>query len=85
MFAGLLIGGQGVSSENLLFRGEQSHNVEEPSENANGIGAPAKTKKIDSVPILVMIDQKFIGSQHVVVEAVAGRQTESHFGVLLKF
>jgi hypothetical protein len=41
---GLLIGGQGVSGENLLFRGEQSHHVEKSSEHANRIGTPTKTK-----------------------------------------
>jgi hypothetical protein len=56
--------------------------VNEARQNAHGIGAATEPEQIDVISILAGADQEFVGRKHVVIETIAGEQTENGDGVL---
>src|ERR1700680_773555 len=70
---------RGSSRSALLFRvwlGPDPR-VHQPQEfgygpHADGVGAPAKAKQVDVVTFLVVVYQKSIGGENIVIEAIPG-------------
>jgi len=56
--------------------------VDQARQHPHGVGAAGKAEQIDRVAISVIVDDEFVGIEHVVVEPVAGGEPEDRRRVL---
>ena len=72
----LFVGDQAATCEIDLLRRDQPDLVDQPGQHAHRIGAAREAEQIDAVALLPVVDQEFVGREHVVVEPVAGGEPQ---------
>ena len=65
-----------------LLLGDQPDLVDQARQHPHGVGAAAEAEQIDRVALLVIVDDEFVGVEHIVVEPVAGGEPEDRGRVL---
>ena len=80
----LLVGSEPAAGEIGLLRRDQPDLVDQPSQHAHGVGAAGKAEQIDLVALLIIVDEKQIRGEHLVIEAVAGGEAKDGSEILLQ-